>query len=122
MTPTTTCLARRSGALLLAAALPLLLAGPASAEVPEGWSDPEEVSVLQLLVVTLGIPAVLFLLIAAAVLVPALAKGEKLLPNNGTPDQWFGGPGRPTGELGSGSAAAGGTREIGRTGGASGTW
>ena len=112
---TTIRLARRSGALLLAAALPLVVAAPAHAEVPEGWSNPDEVSLLQLLTVILGIPAVLFALIVAAVLLPALAKGERLLPSTATPDQWFGGPGRPAGELES-------RREVGPTGGASGTW
>lgn len=116
MTSTTTRLARRTGALLLAAALPLLLAAPASAEVPEGWSDPADVSLLQLLIVIVGIPAVLFVVITGAVLAPALARGEKLLPNASPPDQWFGGPDRPKAELENRS------REVGPTGGASGTW
>lgn len=116
MTPTTTRLARRSGALLIGAALPLLVAAPASAEVPEGWSDPPDVSLLEMLTVILGIPAVLFAVIVAAVMVPALARGEKLLPSTSTPDQWFGGPDRPKGELESRS------RELGPTGGASGRW
>lgn len=116
MTPTTTRFARRSGALLLAAALPLLLAAPAHAEVPEGWTEPDEVSLLQLLTVILGIPLVIFAVIVAAVLAPALARGEKLLPSTATPDQWFGGPGLPPGEV------EDRPRELGPTGGASGNW
>jgi hypothetical protein len=116
VTPTTTRLARRSGVLLVAAALPLLTAAPAVAEVPEGWSHPEDVSALQLLTVLVGFPLLLFVLIVAACLVGPLARGEKLLPSTSTPDQWFGGPDRPAGELESSS------RSTGPTGGASGSW
>jgi hypothetical protein len=116
VTPSTTRLARRSGALLLAAALPLLLAAPAHAEVPEGWSDPDEVSPLQMLTIIVGLPALLFAIIVALVLLPALAKGEKLLPSSAGQDQWFGGPGTSAGEL------EDKPRELGPTGGASGTW
>ena len=116
MTSTTTRLARRSGLLLLAVVLPLLAAAPAHAEVPEGWSEPEDVSLLQLLTVIVGFPFVLFALITAAVLLPALARGEKLLPSTSTPDQWFGGPDRPADEVESRH------RQLGSTGGASGRW
>ena len=116
MTPSTTRLARRSGALLLAAALPLLLAAPAHAEVPEGWSEPDDVSLLQMLTVLVGIPALLFAIITSLVLLPALARGEKLLPSTAGEDQWFGGPGGSAGEL------EDRPRELGSTGGASGTW
>jgi len=116
VTSTTTRLARRTGALLLAAALPLLVAAPAHAEVPEGWSEPDDVSALQMLTVLVGFPLILFVVIVGAVLLPPLARGEKLLPSTATPDQWFGGPGRPAGEL------EGSHRELGPTGGASGTW
>lgn len=117
VTSTPTRLARRSGLVLLGVALPLLAAAPAHAEVPEGWSDPEEVSLLQLLTVVLGLPAVLFVVITAMVLLPALARGEKLLPSTGSDDQWFGGPGRSAGELESTPQ-----RELGARGGASGSW
>lgn len=120
VTPTTTRLACRSGLLLLAVATPLLavllVAGPAHAEVPEGWSEPKDVSLLQLLTVIVGFPLVLFVLITAAVVLPALARGEKLLPSTSTPDQWFGGPDRPTREIESRH------RQLGFTGGASGSW
>ena len=117
VTSTTTRLARRTGVVLTAATLSLLAAAPAYAEVPEGWSDPDDVSLLQLFTVIFALPAVLFVVITGLVLLPALAKGEKLLPSTSpTPDQWFGGPDRPTGELETTS------REVGPTGGASGTW
>ena len=112
MTPT---LIRRCAVLLLATAMPVLLAAPAGAEIPEGWSDPPEVSLLQLLVVVFGIPLVLMVPISLAVVLPALARGEKLLPSTETPDRWFGGPRESAGELESG-------REVGPTGGASGRW
>jgi hypothetical protein len=102
--------------VLLAPALALLAAAPAHAEVPEGWSNPEDVSLLEMLTVILALPAVLFVVIAGMVLLPALARGEKLLPSTSAPDQWFGGPGRPADELETTP------REIGTTGGASGTW
>lgn len=118
MTSTTTRLARRTGAVILAAGLSLLAAAPAHAEVPEGWSNPDDVSALQLLTVIVGLPLVLFVLITGAVLVPALARGEKLLPSTSTPDdQWFGGPRRPAGELEPSQQ-----RQVGPTGGASGSW
>lgn len=106
---------RRCAALLLAAALPLLAAAPAAAEVPEGWSDPPEVSLLQLLVVIVGIPLVLVALITTAVLLPAIARRERLLPSTDAGDQWFGGPRHAAAELEP-------RRETGPTGGASGTW
>lgn len=116
MTSTTTRLARRAGVLLLAATVPLLVAAPAHAEVPEGWSEPADVSLLQLLTVVLGLPALLFALIVAAVLLPALARGEKLLPSTSSPDQWFGGPDRSVAQV------EDRPRELGPRGGASGSW
>jgi hypothetical protein len=112
VTPTLT---RRCAVLLLATVTPVLVAVPAGAEVPEGWSEPEDVGILEMLVLVAGIPLVLALLISLAVLVPALARGEKLLPSSETPDRWFGGPRESAGELESG-------REVGPTGGASGRW
>jgi hypothetical protein len=114
----TSTLIRRSSLLLLAAALPLAVAAPAGAEVPEGWSDPDDVSLLQLLVVTIGIPAVLLVAIVLAVLLPSLARGEKLRTSSGSTEEWFGGPRHQAGEL---EASTSG-RTTGTTGGASGSW
>ena len=103
--------------VLTAAALSLLAAAPAHAEVPEGWSDAPDIGLLQMFTVIVAIPAVLFIVITFLVCLPALAKGEKLLPStSAAPDQWFGGPGRPAGELEETP------REVGSTGGASGSW
>jgi len=105
--------------LVLATATPALVASPAGADVPEGWSDPPEVGVLELLALIAGIPLALALLITLGVLVPPLARGEKLFPSAEAPDRWFGGPRKSAGELESGSEP---DREIGQTGGASGHW
>jgi hypothetical protein len=112
-------LARRAAVLTFAVAAPVLVAAPARAEVPEGWSDPEPVDKLHALLVLVGIPLLLFLLIAIAVYVPALIRGERVTP--GAPaieSQWFGGPRRGTHELESRAASA----DASDTGGASGRW
>lgn len=114
MTPT---LIRRTVPAFLAVALPLLAASPAAAEVPEGWSDPEEVGLLDLLLVVGAVPLVIGALITLAVYLPALSRGERLRPHGDVPDEWFGGPRGGRGELGSGQEP----REIG-VGGGSGTW
>ncbi len=114
-------LARRTTLLLLAVATPVLVAVPARADVPEGWSgtEPEQVDTLHALLVLAGIPLLLFVLIAIAVYVPALIRGERVTP--GAPaieSQWFGGPRSGTHELGSGSSS----EASDDTGGASGRW
>ncbi len=72
----------------------VLLAAPAHATgTPEGWSDPEPVGSLHALTLLVGGPLLLFVLIALAVYLPALARGEKVTP--GDPEsEWFGGPRR----------------------------
>lgn len=97
--------------------MPVALAAPAHAEVPEGWSNPEPVSALHALLVLAGIPLLLFVLIALAVYLPALVRGERVKP--GAPaveDQWFGGPRKGTAEL------AGPDNEDSQAGGASARW
>ena len=108
-------LARLALAGLAGIAVPVLLAGPASAAVPEGWSDPEAVDPFHTLLVLVGLPVLLFVVITAAVVLPAVVRGERIVP--GAPDadnQWFGGP-RTDHELESGTTS-------GETGGASGRW
>ena len=98
-------------------ALPLVVAAPAVADVPEGWSDPESVSMLHVLLVMVGVPLALFVLILLAVYVPAAARGERLKP--GAPsveNQWLGGPRKSAGEL------AAPDNEESRAGGASARW
>lgn len=108
---------RRAAVLIAAVATPLLVASPAGAEVPEGWSDPEPVSGLHALLVLGGIPLLLFVLIALAVYVPALVRGERVAP--GAPvleNQWLGGPRKSTAEL------AGPDSDESEAGGASARW
>jgi hypothetical protein len=108
--------ARRVTVLAAVAALSLGSAAPAVADVPEGWSEPPSVSWFDSLMILFGIPLALFVLIALAVYVPALARGERVAP--GAPeveDRWFGGPRQGTRELEP-------RGDTGETGGASGRW
>jgi hypothetical protein len=103
-----------------------LLAAPAHADVPEGWGDQTEhnsLDALHALGLYLGAPLLLFVLIALAVYVPAMVRGEKLLPDHtghgghALPEgQWIGGPRQGVAEL---PAADG---DDSRAGGASGSW
>jgi hypothetical protein len=89
---------------------------PAHADVPEGWSNPPEVDALEALLLLAGVPLLLFVVIALAVYLPALARGEKVTPGAKTvEDQWFGGP-RP------GSRELPASAEAEETGGARGSW
>ena len=112
----------RRGVVLVAAATASLgalvaLAGPASADVPQGFSDPAKVSPLYALLVLGGIPLLLFLVIALLVLLPGARRGERLIPGAAShEDQWFGGPRSGTSEL-----AAPDTDES-QAGGASARW
>lgn len=109
-------LLRRAALVTVAAALPVLAAAPAVADVPEGWSEPDEVGLIDLLIVVVGLPVLIGLLIVLAVYVPAMTRGERVAPGAAdTPDQWFGGPREGVAELES-------AREAGSTGGASGSW
>ena len=97
-----------------------LLATPAWADVPEGWDGQTEhrsPDFLHALGVYLGAPLLLFALIALAVYLPAMIRGERLLPDHsGGEAQWIGGPRQGVAEL---PAADG---EDSRAGGASGSW
>ncbi len=117
MTATLVTLIRRTAAVAAGAALLAGVAAPASADVPEGWSNPEPVSALHALLLLGGVPLLLFVLIATAVYLPALIRGERVNPNGVAADnQWFGGPRQGTAEL-----AAPDTDES-KAGGASGRW
>jgi hypothetical protein len=116
VTTTLESLARRTTVVLAAAAAVLATAGPASAEVPEGWSDPEEVSVLHAVLVLGGIPLLLFVVISLLVYIPSMVRGERGGPGTARENQWFGGPRQGTTEL-----AAPDTEES-KAGGASGRW
>jgi hypothetical protein len=90
----TRLLLRPLAALTLALAVPLAYAGAASADVPEGWSkqpDPP-VSFLHALLVLGGIPLLVIVLLALAVYLPSIVRGESVAPAGArTGDEWFGG-------------------------------
>ena len=111
----------RSSALIglvgASVATSLALAGPAAAEPAEGWPVAPAVDPLHVVLVLVGIPLGLALVIAVAVYVPAMIRGERLAP--GAPsleDQWLGGPRRAHGEL------AAPDDETSKAGGASARW
>lgn len=121
MTPLPAALARRAAPALavlgLVAASVLATALPAAADVPEGWSDPEAVDPLFVILVAGGIPLLLALVITALVYGPPLARGERVAP--GAPaveSQWLGGPRKAAGEL------AGPDGEDSQAGGSGGRW
>ncbi len=69
--------ARRAAAVVsTAAGLTLLMATPALADVPQGWSNPKPVSALDwllvLLIIPIGLAAVIVLLVAG----PGLLRGK----------------------------------------------
>jgi hypothetical protein len=93
-------LARRTCVVLLAGGLVVALAGPAGADVPEGWDNPGPVDPTRALLILAGIPALLFVVITLAVLLPPLLRGERFTPGGqATADQWFGGPRQGTAAL-----------------------
>lgn len=103
-----------STAVLVAA---FAVAAPATADVPEGWSDPDPVSGLEALLLLGGIPLLVCVLIALAIYVPALARGERVAPGAATVEnQWIGGPRKSTAEL------AGPDSDDSEAGGASARW
>jgi hypothetical protein len=114
--------ARRTGRVsaLAAGAVLVLLSAPAHADVPEGWGDqtqPFELDPLHALGLYLGLPLLLFALIAVAVYLPSMVRGEKLLPDYSAGEpQWIGGPRQGVAEL---PAPDG---QDSRAGGASGRW
>ncbi|SFH72805.1 hypothetical protein SAMN05216561_10222 [Nocardioides psychrotolerans] len=102
---------------LTSVGLSLALAAPASAEPSEGWPVSQPVDMLDAVLLLAGVPILLFVVIAAAVYLPALVRGERIAP--GAPhveNQWLGGPRKSAGELAGPDAA---TSEAG---GASGRW
>ena len=104
--------------------LVLAYAGPAAADIPLGWSDPEPVPVLRDLMVFIGIPLLITAVIFAAIYLPGIIRGESVAPaGTHTDDQWFGGR-RATAELEPSAAGreADETESARDTGGASGTW
>jgi len=109
----------RAAALAGGAAL-ALLAAPARADVPEGWGGQTEriqLDSLHSLALFVGIPLLAFVVIAVAVYLPPMIRGERLLPDHSAGEpQWIGGPRQGVAEL---PAPDG---EDSRAGGASGRW
>ena len=105
---------------LVGAPVLALVATPVWADVPEGWdgqTEPRNLDTLHALGVYLGAPLLLFALIAVAVYLPAMIRGERLLPDHSAGEgTWIGGPRQGVAEL---PAADG---EDSRAGGASGSW
>jgi hypothetical protein len=117
VTPTSQAL--RKAALVVGSATILVLAyaGPAAADIPDGWSDPKPVPVLHFLLLFVGIPALITLGILLAVYVPSVVRGESIAPAGvRSGDQWLGGRRDTTRPIESGD------RDTGDTGGAGGTW
>ena len=111
-------LPRLLAVITVAVALPLTYAAAASADVPEGWSDPDDVSFMHALLVLGGIPVLCFVLLALAVYLPSIVRGESVAPAGArTDDEWFGGR-RDTEK----ALAAGPSEKTDETGGASGSW
>jgi hypothetical protein len=85
-------LVRILAVVTVALALPLTYAGAASADVPEGWSNPDDVSFLHALLVLGGIPLLVIVLLALLVYVPSIVRGESVAPAGArSDDEWFGG-------------------------------
>lgn len=97
------------------AAVSIALAGPASANVPKGWSDPAPMPVGKFLLIILVLPVAAAIVISLIVLLPGLLKGEGLGTKT-EQGEWFGGPRQGTTDL----AAPDG--EDSQAGGASAQW
>ena len=94
----------------------LVLATPASADVPEYWNT-EEIDTLAAILVLVGVPLLLFVVITFLVYAPSIIRGERIAPGQPvTENQWLGGPRKSAGEL-----AAPDTHDS-QAGGASGRW
>lgn len=71
-----------------------LLAVPAYAAAPETWEDPDNGSTIELLLVLVGIPLGVIALIALAVYLPSMIKGQSSGSALAFQEraEWFGGP------------------------------
>ena len=114
----TKTLLRSLAVITVAVALPLTYAASASADVPENWSDPDDVSFLRALLVLGGIPVLVIVLLALAVYLPSIVRGESVAPAGARADDaWFGGRRDAERALESHKPDAGDD-----TGGSSGSW
>jgi hypothetical protein len=114
--PTSQTLRKVSLVVGSATVLVLAYAGPATADVPDGWSDPKPVPVLHFLLLFIGIPILITLGIVLAIYVPGVVRGESVAPAGArASDQWLGGRRDTTPQLEA-------TDREQDTGGAGGTW
>jgi hypothetical protein len=124
--PVTKTLMRCLAVVTVAVVLSLTHAGAASADVPESWSDPDPVAPLPAILIFVGIPLLTTILLALAVYLPSVVRGESLAPAGArAEDQWFGGRRDADKALSvgpSGRPAAGEPGSVEETGGASGGW
>src|SRR3954469_10246843 len=105
----------RGGVITVASAVALVI----PLDVPVGWGGDQDtdVNMVHALLILVGIPLLLSLLIAAAVYVPAMVRGERVAPGQApVENQWLGGPRTGTAEL------KGPESEDAEAGGASGRW
>ena len=114
-------LARSSAVVTVSVAVPLTYAAAASADVPERWDVPDDVSFMHTLLVLVLVPLACMVVLALAVYVPAIVRGESVAPAGArAEDQWFGG--RADKELALESRKADAAGSADQTGGASGSW
>jgi hypothetical protein len=124
VTPTSQALRRAALVVGFATILLVAYAGPASADIPDGWSNPPPVQPLHFILLFVGIPFLITLGILAAIYLPGVVRGESVAPAGArTDDQWFGGR-RTTAELESSSTRTDAVDDESDrdTGGAGGTW
>jgi hypothetical protein len=95
----------------------LVLATPASADVPEFWDKADPIDKLEAILLLGGVPLLLMVVITFLVYAPSIIRGERIAPGHaGTENQWLGGPRKRAGEL------AAPDTEDSQAGGASGRW
>ncbi len=118
-------------ATVLAAVSVVLLAGPASADVPQGWPENPPVDLFDAVLLIGGVALVVTLVITAITVGPALARGESIAPGVApVEDQWLGGrrqgPELDAPQAGAGRALTAGTsgeaHEDSDSGGAGARW
>jgi hypothetical protein len=68
---------------------------PAYADVPEGWSDPEPVSLVAMLIVILVIPTLMFVVISLLAFAPQAAKRRREGSAESAPTEVGAGPQPP---------------------------
>lgn len=97
------------------------LAAPAVAAPPEAWPVPDNGSVLENLLLLVGVPILVFVVLTLLVYLPSMMRRQSSAPGLDFRDrpEWFGGPRKGVG----GATAASGTDQTDSAkGGASARW